>query len=205
MEAALAEMQDRIWTVPNALSLARLLGVPLFFWLVLSGHDGWAIGLLMLAGLSDWADGKLARVLNQTSRLGSILDPAADRLYILATLVGLTVREIVPWWLTALLVGREVYMAGLLALLKRYGWNGLPVHFAGKAATLNLLYAFPLLLWGSHDGGVATVARVVGWAFALWGAALYWWAAVLYTVQARQLIRALPPGGAENEGVVSAP
>ncbi|GAA3191940.1 CDP-alcohol phosphatidyltransferase family protein [Actinocorallia longicatena] len=194
--------QDRIWTVPNALSLARLVGVPLFFWLVLSEHDAWAIGLLMLAGISDWADGKLARALNQTSRLGTLLDPLADRLYIFATLVGLTVREIVPWWLTALLVAREVYMTGLLALLKHFGWNGLPVHLVGKAATMNLLYAFPLLLWGSHDGTVATVARVVGWAFAIWGTALYWYAAALYTVQARQLISSLPP---DSKGVAPAP
>jgi cardiolipin synthase len=181
--------QDRVLTIPNALSLARLLGVPLFFWLVLAEYDGWAIGLLMLAGISDWADGKLARMLDQTSRLGTMLDPLADRLYIFATLIGLTVRDIVPWWLTALLVGREVYMTLVLAVLRRYGWVGLPVHFVGKAATMNLLYAFPLLLWGSHDGGVATVARVVGWAFAGWGTALYWWAAALYTFQTRQLIK----------------
>lgn len=181
--------QDRVLTIPNALSLGRLLGVPLFFWLVLAEHDGWAIGLLMLAGISDWADGKLARMLDQTSKLGTMLDPLADRLYIFATLIGLTVRDIVPWWLTALLVGREVYMTLLLAVLRRYGWLGLPVHFVGKAATMNLLYAFPLLLWGSHDGGVATVARVVGWAFAGWGTALYWWAAALYTFQTRQLIK----------------
>ncbi|MEO5875285.1 MAG: CDP-alcohol phosphatidyltransferase family protein [Streptosporangiaceae bacterium] len=181
--------QDRVLTIPNALSLARLLGVPLFFWLVLAEHDAWAIGLLILAGLSDWADGKLARMLDQTSRLGTLLDPLADRLYIFATLIGLTVRDIVPWWLTGLLVGREVYMAVVLAVLRRYGWSGLPVHLVGKAATLNLLYAFPLLLWGSHDGTVATVARVVGWAFAGWGTALYWWAAALYTIQAGQLIK----------------
>ncbi|GAB3673863.1 CDP-alcohol phosphatidyltransferase family protein [Actinocorallia lasiicapitis] len=201
-EAEVETMRDRIWTVPNALSLARLLGVPLFFWLVLAEHDGWAIGLLMLAGLSDWADGKLARALNQTSKLGTMLDPLADRLYIFATLIGLTVREIVPWWLTGLLVAREVYMSGLLGVLKHYGWTGLPVNFVGKAATMNLLYAFPLLLWGSHDGTVATVARVLGWAFAAWGTALYWYAAALYTVQARQLISSLPPS---EKGVAPAP
>ncbi|ROO84623.1 CDP-diacylglycerol-phosphatidylglycerol phosphatidyltransferase [Actinocorallia herbida] len=202
----MVETRDRIFTVPNALSLARLLGVPLFFWLVLAENDGWAIGLLVLAGLSDWADGKLARALNQTSRLGTLLDPAADRLYILATLVGLTVRGIIPWWLVAGLAAREVYMGLVLVVVKRHGWTGLPVHLVGKAATMCLLYSFPLLLWGDHDGAAATAARVVGWAWALWGTALYWWAAVLYTQQARQLIRALPPrAGAENEGVAPAP
>jgi cardiolipin synthase len=192
---------DRVWTVPNALSFARLLGVPLFLWLVLAGHDWWALGLLMFAGLSDWLDGRLARMLGQTSRLGVVLDPAADRLYILATLVGLTAREIVPLWLTLLLVGREVAITPIVPVLRRLGYNGtLPVHMVGKAGTLCLLYAFPLLLLGDHSGAVATGARIVGWSFAVWGTALYWWAAVLYWVQVRQLVladrtaRPGPPG-----------
>src|SRR5712664_3868442 len=105
------EAGDRVWTVPNALSLARLLGVPLFLWLVLAHHDWWALGVLVVAGASDWLDGKLARAWNQTSRLGAILDPAADRLYILATLIGLTVRHVIPLWLPILLISRELFMA----------------------------------------------------------------------------------------------
>ncbi|HEX2312708.1 MAG TPA: CDP-alcohol phosphatidyltransferase family protein [Thermomonospora sp.] len=183
--------QDRIWTVPNALSFARLLGVPLFLWLVLAEHDWWALGLLMFAGLSDWLDGRLARMLGQTSRLGVVLDPAADRLYILATLVGLTAREIIPLWLTLLLVGREAAITPIVPVLRRLGYNGtLPVHMVGKAGTLCLLYAFPLLLLGDHSGAVATGARVIGWSFAIWGTALYWWAAVLYWAQVRQLVLA---------------
>lgn len=182
---------DRVWTVPNALSLARLLGVPLFLWLVLAGHDWWALGLLAAAGLSDWLDGKLARTLGQISRLGVLLDPAADRLYILATLTGLTVREIIPLWLTLLLVGREAAITPIVPVLRRLGYNGtLPVHMVGKAGTLCLLYAFPLLLLGDHSGAVATGARIIGWSFAIWGTALYWWAAVLYWVQVRQLVQA---------------
>ena len=77
------ELADRVWTIPNALSVLRLLGVPLFLWLLLGPHaDGWAIAVLALSGISDWADGKLARLLNQYSRLGELLDPAVDRLYI---------------------------------------------------------------------------------------------------------------------------
>jgi cardiolipin synthase len=186
---------DRIWTVPNALSLARLLGVPVFFWLVLTEADWWALGLLVAAGLSDWLDGRLARMLNQFSRLGAVLDPAADRLYIFATLIGLTIREIVPLWLTALLLAREVLMALLLAGMRRLGYESFPVHFVGKAATLCLLYAFPLLLLGDHDGGAADAAKIIGWSFAIWGTALYWWAAVLYAVQVRRLLggRTSPP------------
>ncbi|MFF5261249.1 CDP-alcohol phosphatidyltransferase family protein [Actinomadura viridis] len=194
------EVSGRIWTVPNALSFARLLGVPFFLWLVLAEADWWALGLLVFAGLSDWLDGKLARALGQTSRLGVVLDPAADRLYILATLIGLTVREIIPLWLVLLLVARELAILPIVPLTRRLGYAGtLPVHFAGKAATLCLLYAFPLLLLGDHDGGAATAAKVIGWSFAIWGTALYWWAALLYWEQTRRLSLAArgsgsPPG-----------
>ncbi|SFO49885.1 MULTISPECIES: CDP-alcohol phosphatidyltransferase family protein [Actinomadura] len=189
--------QDRIFTVPNILSLARLVGVPFFLWLVLVEADWWALGLLVFAGLSDWLDGKLARALDQTSRLGTVLDPAADRLYILATLVGLTIRDIIPVWLVAVLVAREVAILPIAPIVRRLGYGGtLPVHFIGKAATMCLLYAFPLLLLGDHDGGAATTAKIVGWAFAIWGTGLYWWAAVLYWAQTRQLVlagRGAPP------------
>ncbi|WP_067471894.1 CDP-alcohol phosphatidyltransferase family protein [Actinomadura hibisca] len=181
----------RVWTVPNLLSFARLLGVPLFLWLVLAEHDGWALGVLVFAGLSDWLDGKLARALNQTSRLGVVLDPAADRLYILATLVGLAARDIIPVWLVVLLVGREVAITPIVPIMRRLGYQGtLPVHFIGKAATMCLLYSFPLLLIGDHDGAAATGAKVVGWSFAIWGTALYWWAALLYWEQTRRLVLA---------------
>ncbi len=182
-------MNDRLWTWPNALSFARLLGVPVFLWLVLIEQDWWAFGILVFAGLSDWLDGKLARMLDQTSKIGALLDPAADRLYIFATLIGLVIRGVVPLWLAVVLVGREVYMAAPLYVLRRHGYGPPPVHFIGKAATLCLLYAFPLLMLGAHTGTYATVAKIVGWAFTIWGTGLYWWAAALYTAQVRQLAR----------------
>jgi len=182
---------DRVATVPNALSLLRLLGVPLFLWLALGPKaDGWAIVVLVVSSFTDWLDGKLARLLHQTSKLGQLLDPAADRLYILATVLALSVRHIMPWWLAAVLIGRDVVLAGFLPLLKRLGYGPLPVHYLGKAATFNLLYALPLLLLGDGHATVNHVARIVGWAFAIWGTALYWWAGGLYAVQVRQLARA---------------
>ncbi|MGN6089281.1 MAG: CDP-alcohol phosphatidyltransferase family protein [Actinomycetales bacterium] len=180
---------DRVWTIPNALSFARLVLVPVFLVLVLMRHDVWAWLVLAFSGVSDYLDGKLARRWNQVSRVGALLDPAADRLYIIATLIGLTVRGIVPWWLTAGLVARDLVLATTLPVLRRHGYGPLPVHFLGKAATANLLYAFPLLLLGDHDGALPTVARVVGWAFAIWGTALYWWAGLLYLEQVRRLVR----------------
>ena len=182
---------DRVFTVPNLISMARLAGVPVFLWLVLVPQaDWWAVGLLIAAGLSDWLDGKLARAWNQQSRLGQVLDPAADRLYIAATLIALAVRAIIPWWLVAVLVFRELVLGGALLVLRRHSISPLQVSFVGKAATLCLLYAFPLVLLGSHAGTAALTARVTGWAFAIWGTALYWWAAALYLVQTRQVIAA---------------
>jgi cardiolipin synthase (CMP-forming) len=181
---------DRVWTVPNALSFLRLLGVPLFLWLLLGPEaDGWAIIVLMLAGISDWADGKIARALNQGSRLGMLLDPAADRLYIVATLVALALRDVVPLWLVALLVGREVVLGLFLLVLRRYGYPALQVHYLGKAATFILLYAFPLLLLAHGGGTLAAVAQPLAWALTIWGTVLYLLAGVLYVVQVVRLVR----------------
>ncbi|MFF0298988.1 CDP-alcohol phosphatidyltransferase family protein [Kitasatospora sp. NPDC004615] len=190
---------DRIFTIPNLLSMARLVGVPIFLWLVLwpvfggPKNDGWAIVILMLSGVSDYLDGKLARRWGQISRLGQLLDPAADRLYIVSTLVGLTWREILPWWLTALLVAREAFVGVVLLRLNRAGYGPLNVSFLGKAATFNLMYAFPLLLLGVGDGWVHQVAEAVSWAFIWWGTTLYWWAGAMYAVQARQILQAERP------------
>ncbi len=188
---------ERIWTIPNAISVARLLGVPVFLWLVLGvdskAGDWWAVGLLVAAGFSDWLDGKIARALNQQSRLGQLLDPAADRLYIVATVVALAVRAIIPWWLVALLAARELLMAVVLAVLRRRGWGTLQVSFVGKTATLCLLYAFPLLFLGAHVAAYQQTARVAGWTFVIWGSALYWCAALLYIVQARRLLAGPAP------------
>jgi cardiolipin synthase len=184
---------DRVLTIPNAISAARIAGVPVFLWLVLGRRtavaDDWAVGVLMAAGLSDWLDGKIARALNQGSRLGQVLDPAADRLYIAATIVALAVRGIIPWWLVAVLALRELTVGAALAVLRRRaGFGTLHVSLVGKGATMCLLYAFPLLFLGDHPGSPATVARVIGWAFAVWGTALYWWAAALYLTQVRSLV-----------------
>ena len=184
---------DRVLTIPNGISAARLAGVPVFLWLVLGPRtalaDDWAVGLLLAAGVSDWLDGKIARALNQASRLGQVLDPAADRLYIAATIVALAVRAIIPWWLVAILALRELTVGIALAVLRRRaGFGTLQVSLVGKAATLCLLYAFPLLFLGDHTGWGGTLARVLGWAFAIWGTMLYWWAATLYLVQVKGLI-----------------
>jgi cardiolipin synthase (CMP-forming) len=185
---------DRIVTWPNALSAARLAGVPVFLWLVLGPRsatgDIIAAALLGLAGISDWLDGKLARMLNQTSRLGQLLDPAADRLYIGATIIALAVRGIIPWWLFVAIVAREACMVLALVVLRhRTDYGALQVSFVGKAATLCLMYGFPLLFLGAHGGITSEVIRVIAWAFTAWGVALYWWAALLYLSEIRDLVK----------------
>ena len=185
---------DRILTIPNAISFVRLLFVPLFLWLVLGPEaDEWAFVVLMVSGLTDYLDGKLARKLDQASKIGAILDPVADRLFILAVVIGLGMRDIIPWWLAVLLPLRDVFLFGLVPFLRTRGYSSLPVHFLGKAATASLLYAFPLLLLGDAEGTVADLANVFGWAFTIWGVSLYWWAGILYAFQVKRLLATTPP------------
>jgi cardiolipin synthase len=187
--------QSRILTVPNAISVGRLLLVPFFAVLVAQGRDLEAFAVLVLAGLSDWADGLIARRFNQTSALGRALDPAADRLFIAAALIGLALRDVVPWWFVAVIGLREVAIASVLPGLLTRGYGPLPVHMAGKAGTAMLMYALPLLLLAQLEGALGAAAWAVGWASALWGGALYWLAGVLYLVQARGIFRTTDPAG----------
>ena len=183
----------RIWTIPNLISFARLLGVPVFLYLLLGPHaDVAAVIVLAVGGTSDWIDGYVARRLRQVSRLGELLDPLADRLYILATLIAFTVREVVPWQFTAALLAREAVMAGCLLVLRRRGYGPPPVHYVGKTATFILLAAFPVLLLAVAVP--STVTSAIGWGLAWWGLVLYWAAAALYLAQARELLRARRTG-----------
>jgi cardiolipin synthase (CMP-forming) len=196
---------DRIWTIPNLISVLRLLGVPLFLWLLLGPKaDGWALVVLVVAGISDWADGKVARLLNQYSKLGEMLDPAADRLYILATLIAFVIRDIIPWWVAAIIVGRDLLLALALPILRRHGYGPLPVHYLGKAATFCLLYAFPFLLLAQGDSTAARIALPIGIAFTVWGIVLYLWAGALYLIQVGWVIRKTPVVGVVRPGVAGA-
>jgi len=183
-----APVSTRVLTVPNMISLARLLLVPVFAWLVVEGHDAWALAVLLVSGASDWLDGVLARRMHQVTRLGQMLDPAADRLFILVTLVGLAWRDVIPVWLVVVLVSRDVVLAIMLLLLARAGYPPLRVHLAGKAGTFAIMYAFPLLLLSEWPAPVGPAAGVLGWACALWGVALYWFAGALYLTQAASVL-----------------
>ncbi len=193
-ESAAGERADRLLTIPNALSLLRLAGVPVFLYLLLGPRaDGWAILVLAVGGFTDWLDGKLARLLDQQSRLGAMLDPAVDRLYILAVLIALGVRAVVPWWVVVALIARDLLLAATLPLLHRRGYGPYQVSYLGKSATFLLLYAFPLLLLGQGSGFFPDLARPIGIAFAVWGTAVYLYSGALYLAQFALAVRAPTP------------
>jgi cardiolipin synthase (CMP-forming) len=186
------EVSGRLLTLPNALSVLRLLGLPIFLWAIVTERDLLALLILLLSGFTDYLDGMIARRFNMESRLGQFLDPIADRLYIATTLVGLAWREMIPVWLLVVLILREVVMAVMLLYLRQRGQIGMPVHFVGKAATFNLLCAFPFLLLSVRDDWIGRIAEPIGWGFTWWGVGLYWFAVVLYAVQARLVLARSP-------------
>jgi cardiolipin synthase (CMP-forming) len=195
LTSLLAQLRsDRVLTVPNLLSAVRLAGVPVFLYLLLVpggaawGADIWAIVVLALGGITDWLDGKLARLLGQYSALGALLDPAVDRLYILAALVALGVRDVVPWWAVIALVARDLLLAATLPVLRSRGYGPYQVTYLGKGATFLLLYAFPLLLAAQAQGWFADLALPFAYAFSVWGTVLYLYTGALYLAQ---FVRAL--------------
>jgi cardiolipin synthase len=182
-------MKEQFMTVPNILSMLRLALVPVFLYLLLNEKYLLAIVVLAISSLTDYLDGYFARKFNQVTRLGQLLDPAADRLYIFSTLVGLSITGIVPLWLALVIIGRDVVLAVAYPILATYGYGPLPVHYLGKTGTFALLYAFPLLLMAYIWQPLAFVLEPLAWAFALWGVGLYWWGAVVYLRQLRQIVK----------------
>jgi cardiolipin synthase len=194
VDATPGQAGDRILTIPNALSVLRLILVPVFLYLLLAADaNGWAVAVLMFSGFSDWADGKIARlVANQSSRLGALLDPAVDRIYMVAVPVALAIDGIVPWWIVLTLIGRDAVLAATLPVLRSRGLTALPVTYVGKAATFALMSGLPLILLGQWDALWSRVILACGWAFLIWGMAMYLWSAVLYLVQVVLVVRLLP-------------
>ena len=179
------EVSNRVLTIPNVLSALRLLLIPVFIWLALGPEeDGWAFVVLVVSSVTDWLDGVIARRFHMMSRLGQVLDPIADRLFVITTMIVLAIRDLVPWWLVVLLVLRDLVMGVIQLWLNRRGIAPLPVHYVGKAATLGLLYGMPLLLLTTGSGTLADVVKPIAWAFIIWGTGIYWWSAVLYAEQA---------------------
>ncbi len=176
--------------IPNALSFLRLLGIPVFIYFALvREQDVIAITILAIAGITDYLDGKLARAWNQTSDLGAMLDPVADRIYILATLIVLYQREAINLWVMLVLLFRDAVLALMTLVLKVRGLKLMEVTYLGKAATFNLLYAFPLLLLATHQSVAGEIAFAIGWGFAHWGIALYLYTGLIYFQNGLRSIR----------------
>lgn len=184
-----SEVSSRVLTVPNLLSFLRLALVPVFLVLIIQGQDALALLVLVISSITDFLDGLIARTFKQVSRLGQLLDPAADRLFIFAALIGLAVREVIPWWLFVVIVARDGMLVVLGIVLANHGYGPLPVHHLGKVATACLFYALPILMLGQAFPDAAWLTNPIGWAFAIWGAFLYWWAGVVYLIETIRVIR----------------
>jgi CDP-diacylglycerol--glycerol-3-phosphate 3-phosphatidyltransferase len=195
-----APAHDRVLTVPNALSAIRLALIPVFVYLLLVAHaNAWAVGILIFSGGSDWADGKIARLLNQSSKLGELLDPAVDRIYMVVVPIAFGLRGIVPWWIIAILLARDALLAAELPVLRSRGFTALPVMYLGKAATFGLMSAFPLILLGQWEALWSRVVLACGWAFLIWGLYMYLWSFVLYATQMVLVVRRMPTVKARRE------
>ncbi|MEO8261159.1 MAG: CDP-alcohol phosphatidyltransferase family protein [Pseudolysinimonas sp.] len=183
------KVSDRIVTIPNLLSFFRLLLIPVFLVLLVNGQYIWALVVLVGSSLTDFVDGFVARHFDQVTRVGQLLDPAADRLFIFSTLIGLAWTGFIPWWLTGVILARDLLLLILGVILANFGYGPLPVHHLGKMGTFALLTAMPLLVLGAAFPAIGEVTDPIGWAAALWGVFLYWWAGILYALEAGRLIR----------------
>ncbi|WP_159604923.1 CDP-alcohol phosphatidyltransferase family protein [Agromyces humi] len=182
-------VSTRIWTIPNVLTMLRLALVPAFLGFIVVGDYVAALIMLVVASLTDALDGYLARRLGQVTRLGQLLDPAADRLYIFAALVGLAANELVPWWIVLVIVARDVFLLVLGVVLANHGYGPLPVHQLGKVATFALFFGLPVIMLGLAFPAVEPVSEPIGWAITMWGAFLYWWAGIIYAIETARVIR----------------
>ena len=182
-------LKEQFLTLPNILSMIRLALVPVFLVLLLVHQDLTAILVLAFASITDYLDGFFARRLNQFTRLGQLLDPAADRLYIFATLIGLTLAGHIPFWLALIIISRDLILIVSYPILATHGYGPLPVHFLGKTGTFALLYAFPLLLMAKIWIDAAFIILPLAWAFALWGTGLYWLSGFIYLRQVRDVVK----------------
>jgi CDP-diacylglycerol--glycerol-3-phosphate 3-phosphatidyltransferase len=193
MDAQPGDTRDRVLTVPNVLSVVRLVLIGVFVYLLLVAHSyGWAVAVLMASGASDWADGKVARLMNQSSRLGELLDPAVDRLYMVVIPLSFAVAGLITWWVIVVLIARDALLAAMLPVLRARGLSALPVTYIGKAATFALMSAFPLILLGQWDALWSRVVGACGWGFLIWGIGMYLWSLVLYLIQLGMVVRRMP-------------
>lgn len=183
------EALNRVLTVPNVISFLRICSIP-YLAVLIAQHKMWpALIVLAIAALSDCIDGYIARTFNQVSKLGQILDPIADRLLIVCSTLALAFAKIIPWWALALVVLRDAIMAILIVILAQYDYGPLPVNFMGKTGTALLMVTivlFMIVFATATEPMLILYAAAI--ACAIWGITLYWFAGILYCIQAYKLL-----------------
>ena len=188
---------DRIWTVPNAISFIRLIMVPVFLWLLVTGDDTAALTVLIIATTSDFIDGMIARNFDQVTRLGMYLDPLSDRLFIAASVIGLAVRGLIPLPLLAVILARDIMLLSVV-LYRRLRIADFPrVTFVGKTATFVLFIAFPIVVLGTVWTDAPVPLELIGWLLGAIGAGIYWVAGFGYLGVLRRTV----PGVSSNSSV----
>ena len=181
---------DRILTVPNVVTMLRLLCIPLFLWLLFGAHRQIAAAVLLaVLGATDWVDGYVARRYGQVSTLGKVLDPTADRLLVGTAVISIMIYGAVPLWFGLATIAREVLVSGMVILLAAMGAARIDVLWVGKAGTFGLMFAYPTFLLGYGTAGWQEPIRVIAWVTGLIGLALAWWAAGSYIAPARRALR----------------
>lgn len=189
MEPDLNSGEDRVLTIPNVISIVRLLCVPVFLWLLFGRDDEFGAALLLaVLGATDWVDGYIARHFGQVSELGKLLDPIADRILLLTAIVAIVVSGAVPLWVAVLAIARESAVALAAIGLGILGARRIDVTWYGKAGTFGLMFAFPLFLVSHADVGWADTARLLAWICVIPGLVLAWYSAALYVPIARRAL-----------------
>ena len=183
---------DTIWTIPNLVTLIRLLLLPVFVW-VLFGLPSrqaaaWMLGLL---GLTDWVDGYLARRLGQTSEFGKKFDPTVDRLWFVVGVVAIMINGAMPIWFGVAVLAREVLVGGAVAIATVFfGMERFDVTWLGKTATFLLMFAVPGFLMAESSIGIADWFGVAAWCFGIPGLILSYYTGLKYIPLIRAGIRA---------------
>lgn len=182
---------ERVWTIPNILSFIRLLTVPVFLWLFVTGHENQGVILYGIAAWTDFFDGYIARRTNSVTELGKLLDPVSDRIFIVALCAMLIARNVLPWLLGAAIVIRDVAILSVFPALERRRVERIRVNRVGKTATAALLFGLTWLAVSVTDFAYARYGDEIGIAFTSFGAALYWIAGIMYAREAFQRVRSL--------------
>lgn len=184
------DAKDIYLTVPNLISLFRIVSIPVITALISRHQIILALLVLAISSVSDWFDGIIARTYNQVSKIGQILDPLADRLLIVCSALALSIANIIPWWVLVIVVLRDAMLTLLILVLRSHGYGLLPVHFVGKTATaLLMLTMVALMISDMTADKLNSIIYVAGTACGIWGVALYWLAGILYVIQGVRLLR----------------